>query len=246
MYNLSYQSPPESCPSPCERQWRDTSRGPCSSSRWDTDNSDGLGFWGRRSDRAILEPGARPPRRLLRACPASSETRGRSSPAILAVRGVTRTAGWGTGLPRLLPSAFLTRNPEAKKKQPFGRRVSIHSPVRLSVHCLHAHPAPTLWPALAGTPVPGRRDHQEAPRRAQQRVRQSQESLAVPWDHGGPAAHPLLSTPGHSTSMKTGHLHLSKMSSSAPCPRAGGAQPPSSLASREHQRGLGWGTPPRH
>lgn len=88
-----------------------------------------------------------------------------------------------------LPSAFLTRNPEAKKKQPFGRRVSIHSPVRLSVHRLHAHPAPTPRPALAGTPVPSRRDHRGAPwhgQRARRRVRQSQESLAVPWDRGGP------------------------------------------------------------
>lgn len=107
MYNLSYQSPPESCPSPCERQRRQTSRGPCSSPRWDTDKSDGLGFRGRRSGRVTLEPGAQPPRQLLRACPARSETRGRSSPAILAVRGATRTAGWGTGLTRLLPSAPL-------------------------------------------------------------------------------------------------------------------------------------------
>lgn len=145
-----------------------------------------------------------------------------------------------------LPSAFLTRNPEAKKKQPFGRRVSIHSPVRLSVHCLHAHLAPTLWPALAGTPVPGRRDCRGAPRRARQQVRQSQESLAVSWDRSGPAAHPRLGAPGYSMRMKTGHLHLSKTSSSAPCPRAGGAQPPTLLASHEHQRGLGQGVPPRH
>lgn len=56
-----------------------------------------------------------------------------------------------------------------------------------------------------------------------------------------PAASPCLGIPSHSMRMKMGHLHLSKTSSSASCPRDGGAQPPSLLAGQKHHRGHGHG-----
>lgn len=143
MYNNpSYQSPPESCPSP----------------RGETQPGDLARSHGRTRTRAAASDfGAGG-----RAGPCWLRDSRRLQPS----RGATHSGpgrGPAPSPPPRLPSAFLTRNPEAKKKQPSGRRVSIHSPVRLSVrpsvHRLHAHSTPQA----SACACPRARRHLRAP-----------------------------------------------------------------------------------
>lgn len=158
MYNNpSYQSPPESCPSP----------------RGETQPGDLARSHGRTRTRAAASDfGAGG-----RAGPCWLRDSRRLQPS----RGATHSGpgrGPAPSPPPRLPSAFLTRNPEAKKKQPSGRRVSIHSPVRLSVRpsivsMLILPPRPQPAPV----PVPGVISEPRGPGRA-------------PWalpHHDGPA-----------------------------------------------------------
>lgn len=180
MYNNpSYQSPPESCPSP---------RGEIQPG----DLAQSHGGTRTRAAASDFGAGGRAGPRWLR-----------DSRRLQPSRGATHSGpgrGPAPSPPPRLPSAFLTRNPEAKKKQPSGRRVSIHSPVRLSVRpsspCSFCSPGFSLRlsPCLASSQAPA-----EPP---------------------GPSV-TTTALPGRPQPLhvhKTEQLHLSKMSSSASAP----------------------------
>lgn len=187
MYNNpSYQSPPESCPSP----------------RGETQPGDLARSHGRTRTRAAASDfGAGG-----RAGPCWLRDSRRLQPS----RGATHSGpgrGPAPSPPPRLPSAFLTRNPEAKKKQPSGRRVSIHSPVRLSVR-------PSVRPSSPCSFYPPGLSLRLSPCPA------SSQSPVAPAEPPGPSL-TTTAPPGHPQLLhvhRTEQLHLSKMSSSASAP----------------------------